>query len=158
MLYKHFKPTGFDGHLHLEDREHWIVAPVSINRDTEDAETLSNWQALQNQLDQHEIDYEVHRFGHWANGWFEIILVEPSEKSEQTLEEVEGVLSESLVIDSALYDEVTAQLELEDWNAWGYTNFLRTLEREVSDELYSSLEELSIEQLKELKDLIGANK
>jgi len=78
--YCEFRPTNFDCHgLGLPERQDWLVVPVGHGRDS-DTLAESNWavakQRLDN-LDPHCLDHEIHRFGHWANGWFEIILVRP---------------------------------------------------------------------------------
>ena len=82
--YASFRPTGFDAAGYaLPDRADWYVLPVGVNRD---ADTLarSNWRVALRSLaaacpDGEGPDtYEVHRFGHWACGWFEVALVNPA--------------------------------------------------------------------------------
>ena len=76
--YKNFRPTQFDGHISVEDRERWLVAPVARNRDSE-ALSRSNFECFAEALgEENEDSYEIHRFGHWGPGWFEIILINPN--------------------------------------------------------------------------------
>lgn len=79
--YKEFRPTQFDSHCFVDERENWFVAPVSRNRDS-DALSRSNFAVLTQQLgDEGENTFEIHRFGHWGPGWFEIILINPNNES-----------------------------------------------------------------------------
>ena len=84
--YREYKPTKFDPTgLNLEDRQDWIVCPTGHNRDSNHAEE-SNFHAAMSILGTiigGESDtVEIHRFGHWGVGWFEIILVHPSRENE----------------------------------------------------------------------------
>lgn len=88
--YAQFRPTGFDcAGLGLDDRQDWLVAPVSQNRDS-GCLALSNFAAALEILGGESETVEVHRFNHWANGWFEIILVSPERGAE--IEEIESSL------------------------------------------------------------------
>ena len=82
MKYRDYRPTMFDSvGLNLDDRQNWIVCPTGQNRDSSHAEQ-SNLVAAVKILGGESETVEVHRFGHWAHGWFEIILVHPSRESE----------------------------------------------------------------------------
>ncbi len=88
MRYADYKPTTFDTKgLNLPDRQDWLVAPVGQNRDSRPLEQ-SNFAAatriLFDGMGEPPIcsTVEVHRFNHWACGWFEIILVHPTRRSE----------------------------------------------------------------------------
>lgn len=77
--YAKFRPTGFDcAGLGLDDRQDWLVAPVGRNRDSGCLEE-SNWEAALAMLGGEHETVEVHRFGHWACGWLEIILIDPAD-------------------------------------------------------------------------------
>lgn len=71
--YSDFRPTQFDRHIHLEGREDWFVAPVFLNRDSTAAQ-IRRFNSTVKRLGGESDTVEVHRFGHWANGWFELIL------------------------------------------------------------------------------------
>lgn len=77
--YKDYQPTIFDqkGYL-LDDQQHWLVLPVMQTRDSEDLE-LSNFTTALNLLGGESDNVEVHRFGHWGPGWFEIIIINPAD-------------------------------------------------------------------------------
>jgi hypothetical protein len=97
--YKEFRPSTFDvAGLNLPDRQNWLVAPVTINRDSDLLEE-SNWNVVVKDLrlsddNQEESDVEIHRFRHWACGWFEICLVRPGSKAEEKAREWESALAE----------------------------------------------------------------
>jgi len=76
--YDSFRPTPFDHHLPIDGREHWIVAPVTQNRDSGCLDQSNFYSALMLLGGEQEDLVEVHRFGHWELGWYEIIIVHPS--------------------------------------------------------------------------------
>lgn len=76
--YSDYAPTPYDrsGAL-LPERQDWLVAPVSRNRDSGVLDE-SNFAVTVERLGGESETAEIHRFGHWACGWYEIILVHPS--------------------------------------------------------------------------------
>lgn len=86
--YKHFAPTPHDQKgPGLHDRHDWLVLPCTVARDSEIWEE-SNWAAQLEILGGESETLEIHRFGHWAGGWFEIALIHPSRQAEgEALEE-----------------------------------------------------------------------
>lgn len=76
VRYGEWAPSRYDRRgLGLPDRHDWIVAPHSITRDSGLLEQ-ANWRAQEKRLADLG-DYETHRFGHWACGWFEVVLLPP---------------------------------------------------------------------------------
>lgn len=79
--YHEFRPTSLDAPgLNLADRQDWLVLPTTQNRDSGPYQ-VSNFEAAKARLlqsDPKAEDHECHCFGHWACGWFEIILVRPN--------------------------------------------------------------------------------
>lgn len=56
--------------------------------------------------------YENHRFGHWACGWFEILIVKPGSDCERIALEIEASLASYPCLDEMHYSE----LENEEWD------------------------------------------
>ena len=88
--YKDWAPTPFDNtgafltHARSDDpddRGEWYVVPTMRTRDSNPVEE-SNFHAALALLGDESDTVEVHRFGHWGPGWFEIILVHPDRKQE----------------------------------------------------------------------------
>ena len=50
----------------------YYLAPIFVSRDS-DTLTRSNWRVIQPQLK--ALGAETHRFGHWACGWYERVLI-----------------------------------------------------------------------------------
>ena len=128
MRYRDFAPTSFDvrglyagrlsddvdedvdfwagpGRVYAEhpsaDRGNWLVGPVSRTRDSGTLD-VSNWESLCRILDEQDPSsehYEIHRFGHWGPGWFEIALISPVAPYLREIEEIEGALSDYPVLD-----------------------------------------------------------
>lgn len=82
--YKDWKPSAHDASgLNLPDHQEWFVCSCTQNRDSTILEESNFAQALK-YLGGESETVEVHRFGHWACGWFEIIIVNPSREPEVT--------------------------------------------------------------------------
>ena len=110
--YSEFRPTQFDvAGLGCNERQDWLVAPCATNRD---AGTLqqSNWRVMVaelGKLDPNGHDHEEHRFGHWANGYFDLVLVRPGTECESFCESVENALADYPILDESDWSEL--QLE-----------------------------------------------
>ena len=88
QTYGSFQPTGFDFRgMGLPDQQDWLVGPVSITRDSGTL-ARSNWTVVLADFVMEPDDcanesgtVEVHRFGHWGPGWYEIILIDPTDET-----------------------------------------------------------------------------
>lgn len=123
ITYKTFRPSQFDSHINFDDdREDWLVGPCSHNRDS-DILTEANWKAFgqamweAREVDAEESDYEEHRFGHWGNGWFEIVLIRPGSRAEKKALEVEKWLENHSIIDADLYSDMENEEVCKYWDA-----------------------------------------
>ena len=100
--YRDHAPTGYDRKgAFLEDRQEWLVMDVSRTRDS-GIRDESNFDATVKALrkvDPEEEAHEVHRFGHWACGWYEIILVRPSSPAFTVAEDIEAALESYPILD-----------------------------------------------------------
>lgn len=110
--YSEFRPTQFDfAGLGLPDRQNWLVAPTGRNRDSEIC-TRSNFRVMKQMLeeiDEEENDHEIHRFGHWGPGWFEIILIRPETPASKTAQEAEDALAYYPILSDDDYSELEAE-------------------------------------------------
>lgn len=125
--YGSFRPTQFDSHIELDRREHWLVLPVSRHRDSGCLDE-SNFHCALEALGGESRSVEVHRFGHWGHGWFEIILVSPTNKKLVAIaEDIERGLMDYPVLD----DEDLSRRESEDadesWDNYGAREFQKAL-------------------------------
>jgi hypothetical protein len=106
--YHEFQPTKFDLRgLSLPERQNWLVTPVAHNRDS-DTLTESNFKVVKLWLDDYDPeghDHEVHRFTHWACGWFEIILVRPDSACATKATMIEDKLENYPILDEFDYSE-----------------------------------------------------
>lgn len=81
--YSEWAPTTFDRKGLNGDSEgisNWYVMPTMRTRDSE-ALDLSNFAVALERLGGESDTVQIHRFKHWACGWFEIILVHPDHYS-----------------------------------------------------------------------------
>ena len=81
IAYRDFRPTPFDpAGLNLPDKQEWLVAPVIRTRDGDGIQE-GRWSRLKARLGKvsEEGDgWECHSFNHWACGWFDIAIVDPT--------------------------------------------------------------------------------
>jgi len=98
--YKNWTPTSFDPRGHgLPGRQDWLVAPVMRIRDS-GCRAESNFAVLLAALGGESDTVEVHRFGHWGPGWFEIILIDPLDTARvKEAEDAESALACYPVLD-----------------------------------------------------------
>ena len=126
--YSEFQPTGFDPRgLGLEDQQDWLVLPCGRNRDSGPLDE-SNFHSALKSLGGESETVEVHRFGHWACGWFEIIVVHPDRASEA--EKIEGALADYPVLDDSDYSEREWDVITESWGNFDFEDCKRYLASE----------------------------
>lgn len=116
--YAEYRPTAFDmPGKGLEERQDWLVCPVSITRDTESPLELSNWACFVKSLEAVNPgeDFEIHRFGHWGPGWFEIILVRPGTPCALEAQELANALESYPVLDDEDHSRREFDLGAEIW-------------------------------------------
>ena len=113
--YSAWRPTGLDSAgLACEDRQDWLVLPVGRNRDS-DCLSESNWATTIKRLGGDGEDVEIHRFGHWACGWFEIVMVRPGSPAEKVAEDVESDLDAYPILDESDLGEREQEAANETW-------------------------------------------
>jgi hypothetical protein len=141
QTYRDFAPTGFDARgLALPDNQDWLVVPCGRNRDSEALER-ANFDAALEILGGESETVEVHRFGHWACGWLEIIIVDPSRESE--VRDIEAALASYPVLSDDKHSEYESEEYEEDWRGYGERECARTIARVFG---------LSVEALDVLQD------
>jgi hypothetical protein len=114
MKYSEFQPTGFDPcGLGLDNRQDWLVVPVSYTRDSGPLDE-SNFVTALDMLGGESATCEVHRFGHWGPGWFEIILVHPDR--EDAVAEIESRLEDYPLLDEEDYSQKQYDEIMEAWD------------------------------------------
>lgn len=116
--YSEFQPTAFDARG-LNGERHgisdWFVAPVSQTRDSGTL-SRSNFRSLLRALGGESDTVQVHRFGHWGPGWYEIILIDPADETAvQTATEIEGALADYPIVDESDHSELEWNETAEYW-------------------------------------------
>jgi len=120
--YKDFRPTAMDHvGLGLSDRQDWLVAPCSRTRDTADHDicvvNFDTITACFETTDPESNDHEIHRFGHWGPGWFEVILVRPGSACARDAEQWESTLADYPVADGELLNQREHEAACEEWES-----------------------------------------
>lgn len=116
--YSQFRPTGFDpaGAFLWNEQRNWLVAPVTQTRDS-DALDRSNFRVAVRELHTANCgdDWQIHRFGHWGPGWFEIILVRPDSLAAKLAAEWESSLSDYPILSEEDHSELEWEGACEAW-------------------------------------------
>lgn len=119
--YSEFQPTAFDnkGYM-LDDQQDWYVVPVSRTRDSDVLEE-SNFEAATKILGgERQNIMEIHRFGHWGPGWFEIMIVNPrAGKTMRKAMSIESALANYPVLDEDDYSQREWEEMTEIWEQMG---------------------------------------
>ena len=124
--YSDFAPTGFDP-KGLNAEEHNIADYLVFLSRSRDSGILdeSNWEVALRELGGESDDVQIHRFGHWACGWFEIILINPNSDKIDEAQELADSLESYPILDESDFSqrEYDAAIELgytwsEDGDGW----------------------------------------
>jgi hypothetical protein len=131
--YTEYKPSGLDpAGAFIEGGERdWLVVPTGQNRDSSHAER-SNFAAALALMGGEGDDVHVHRFGHWAVGWVEIILARPGSEAACKAEDIERRLARYPLLDE---DDVSAREHdsyCSAWESWGASEFVQELVKKFS--------------------------
>jgi hypothetical protein len=113
--YKDFQPTGCDPKgLGLPNKQDWFVVPVIQTRDS-GVLAEANFKSALDMLGGEQADLvEVHRFGHWGPGWFEIIIIHPSLEAKG--KEIEESLEAYPILDDDLFSQMEYDAVYECWD------------------------------------------
>jgi len=104
--YKDHSPTGFDRHICVDEIEDWVVS-LNRNRDSDLCDE-SNWSVATKEfekIDPNGNDHQIHNFGHWACGWYELILVRPDSPCHKLATEFMCSLADSCLLDEDDHSE-----------------------------------------------------
>lgn len=121
--YQEWNPTGWDEKIAIPGRDNWkIVAFRTRNSDLLEesnwygfVERLSPVEGVENIESSDPSPAEIHRFGHWALGWFEIILVQPESEEEKIAEELYRKLEDYPVLDDEDYSQRCFDAAVDYW-------------------------------------------
>lgn len=154
LTYSQYVPTAFDEHIILPDREDWFVAPASQTRDSGPLE-LSNFRTILADLGGEGEDVEVHRFGHWACGWFEVILVRPTPAMQEAVYHWMEALENYPAADDADLSEAEYDEFVCSWECWGRSDYVDGLSRLVSDKAAALIDDAFVEDIDALWNAVA---
>lgn len=133
--YNEFVVSSFDHRIPLEEREYWLVASSVQTRDSGPmarSNFKSTLEKLENTLDYTPESVEKHRIGHYAIGWYEIILVEPGSAAASTLKEVDEKLQDYCLVNEDNYQEELQEEALLVWKQYGKKSRLEYMRKKLS--------------------------
>lgn len=132
---------GWDNYIGSHERDHWLIV-LGRNRDS-DILANSNFECALEELGSESEDVEVHSFGHWACGWFELILICPGpRKVVATAEDIRKRLEDYPILDESDYSEREYESYCEQWESRGRSDFVQKILNAFDLDDDSSAEEL----------------
>ena len=82
--YQEYQPTSLDSSDNylgdnLEDHQDWYVSNIGLNRDSNllDQSNFTSFAQALKDIEPEGDHWQIHRFGHWAVGWYEILILNP---------------------------------------------------------------------------------
>lgn len=109
-------PSGCDSlanYMGAIPEEHLLVV-VTRSRDSEIL-TESNWICALKELGGEGDNVEIHRFGHWAFGWWEALCVHKGSDQEKTAQEIENSLEDYPVLNEEHFSEMETDEANRTW-------------------------------------------
>ena len=99
-------PSGLDSYANYmgETPSKGLLVVLTRNRDS-DCLTESNWECALEELGGESETVEIHRFGHWACGWWEALCVKAGSEAEKIGAEIESSLSDYPVLNDEHFSE-----------------------------------------------------
>lgn len=122
QAYKTYQPTGFDAkglNADIAGIGEYLVV-LGRNRDSS-LLAQSNWdealRLLGGESDNEDGSgpVQVHRFGHWACGWFELLLVAPDSPQADIAQEIQDRLEQYPILDEDNYSKRQMEAAWEYW-------------------------------------------
>lgn len=115
QTYREYSPTKFDVTGLNGDKNNIsdFLVLLGRNRDS-DILTEVNFEVALEILGGESDTVQVHRFGHWACGWFELLLVHPSREIEA--QAIEDDIEHYPILDEDKYYLACEEARTEYWN------------------------------------------
>lgn len=99
-------PSGFDSLNNYVGAlpEEKLLVVLTRSRDS-DVLTESNWECAVEKLGGESDEVEIHRFGHWACGWWEALCVVEGTTAHEIATQIESDLNHYPVLDDSDFSE-----------------------------------------------------
>jgi hypothetical protein len=125
---------------------HWLIA-YAQHRDS-DILTRANWASFVEALGGESDTVAIERSNHWAVGWVEYLIVDPSDTERVKLaEDLREKLEDYPILDETAWSNLEWDEYTEAWQDYGKSEFVRALRKkfslsDVAEELLDQDEEL----------------
>lgn len=132
------------------ERGDWLIA-YAIHRDSGTLER-SNWTAFLETLGGEGGTIAIERSSHWAVGWVDYLVIDPSDKAKVELaESLRARLEDYPVLDEMEWSKLEWEEYGEAWNDYGADEFVRELGKafRLADATKDFLAEVEREELQE---------
>ena len=109
-------PSGFDSYSNYigEIPSDSLLVVLTRSRDS-DILTESNWEVALERLGGESDTVEIHRFGHWACGWWEALCVQAGSQQQEEADEIESDLEAYPVLSEDHFSEAESDEAQRVW-------------------------------------------
>ena len=144
--YQEYQPTSLDSSDNylgdnLEDHQDWYVINIGLNRDSNllDQSNFTSFAQALKDIEPEGDHWQIHRFGHWACGWYEILILNP--KKSEVLNKALEMMGSLETYLGPLDDVHHSNLEHKAFTEWidhGITEVRSKLEEDILLEPFES--------------------
>jgi hypothetical protein len=127
-----WKPT--DNYRGSTEIEGYLVAPVSQSRDTgilDESNFSIVWKTLE-KLSTDKYPVDIHHFGDWMCGWFDLILIHPKNQlAISAAENFKSRMEDYPILNDDDYNDRCQESLLEAYNDYGESELRESIENEI---------------------------
>ena len=84
----------------------------------------------------------MHRFGHWACGWFEVVLLRPGSPAFEEAERIEGALADYPILNDEAFNQAEWEAAAENWRTMRVKDRIEMMRKRPRDWKFESFAEL----------------
>lgn len=111
------------------DFSSFLTVPVSRTRDSGPLDE-SNFEEALRLLGGESDTVQIHRFGHWACGWYELLLVDPSDAAAVRIgEDIERRLENYPILNEEDYSQRETDEAQDRWDSMGLSHRIEVCQR-----------------------------
>lgn len=133
-------PSGLDSYANYfgDKPSSELLVVLTKSRDS-DTLTESNWQVAIDRLGGESDAVEIHRFGHWACGWWEALCVAKGSTSEQVGQDIEDSIESYPILDEGHLSELEEAEANDMWESMNWKDRVEHLRNNSYDYSFSDL-------------------
>ena len=127
------REESFFWHENVSDIESWLVAQGLGNNRDADSLTRSNHAVAVERLNAAgEDDWRLMQMGHWACGWYDVVIVRPGSACAVVAADLIDALDDYPALDEHAWSEMQSDEATKAFASWGWRDFAAALGHEAT--------------------------